>query len=97
MTDASLRGGCRHGGTDHDGDLPLTLGWQQTGGMSATLSDAAAATPTSEAAATGVLTFTLTVTDSLGLTDPTPDEVVVIVSEGGPSRWIYLPLVVNAP
>ena len=36
-----------------------------------------------------VLTFTLVVTDSLGLADPTPDEVAVTVIE----YYVYLPLV----
>ena len=38
-----------------------------------------------------VLTFTLIVTDALGLPDPTPDEVVVTV-EG---YFIYLPLILR--
>ena len=44
--------------------------------------------------AADVLTFTLTVTDSQGLADPTPDEVVITVSEVV-TTYTYLPLVVN--
>ncbi len=39
-----------------------------------------------------VLTFTLCVTDSLGLTDPTPDEVVVTVQA---AYRVYLPFVIR--
>jgi hypothetical protein len=71
--------------SDPDGDVPLTYLWTQTGGHSATLSDPAAAQPTFSAPDDpGVLTFTLTVTDSLGLPDPTPDEVVVTVNNQPP-------------
>lgn len=38
-----------------------------------------------------VLTFSLTVTDKLGLAEPTPDEVCVTVH----SNRIYLPLVLQ--
>jgi hypothetical protein len=77
------------GSSDPDGDLPLTYLWTQTGGPAVTLSDATAATPTFTApSGPAVLTFTLVVTDSLGLADPTPDEVVVTVRS-----LIYLPLV----
>lgn len=39
-----------------------------------------------------MLTFTLCVTDSLGLTDPTPDEVVVTVQA---AYRVYLPFVIR--
>ncbi len=77
--------------SDPDGD-PLTYRWTQTGGPAVTLSDATVVSPTFTAPSSpAVLTFTLTVTDSLGLPDPTPDEVVVTV-EG---YHIYLPLVMR--
>jgi hypothetical protein len=73
------------GSSDPDGHFPLTYGWTQTGGPAVALSDPAVVSPTfiapSEAA---VLTFTLAVTDSLGLPDPTPDEVVVTVNNQPP-------------
>jgi hypothetical protein len=81
------------GSSDPDGNLPLTYHWTQTGGMAVTLSDPAVVMPTFNASSDpAVLTFTLVVTDSLGMPDPTPDEVVVTVVE-----WyrIYLPLVVR--
>jgi len=66
--------------SDANGDA-LTYGWAQTGRPSVTLSDASAISPTFTApGAAGVLTFTLAVTDSHGLADPTPDEVVVTVT-----------------
>jgi len=74
--------------SDPDGG-PLTYDWAQTDGISVTLSNPAVVSPTFTAPTTpGVLTFTLAVTDRLGLADPTPDEVVVTV------QWhrIYLPL-----
>ncbi len=68
--------------TDPDGHLPLTYGWQQTGGPVVVLSDPTAVqvTFTAPGVAT-VLTFTLTVTDARGLVDPTPDEVVITVDD----------------
>jgi uncharacterized repeat protein (TIGR01451 family) len=76
---------------DPDGHA-LAFRWTQTGGTLVTLSDAAAISPTFTApVATGVLSFTLSVTDSLGLSDPTPDEVQVLVAE----YRNYLPLVLN--
>ena len=81
------------GSSDPDGHTPLTYGWAQTGGPSVTLSDAAAESPSFTAPdSAAVLTFTLVVTDSHGLVDPTPDEVVVTVTEL-PVYYLYLPLV----
>ncbi|MCJ7548861.1 MAG: PKD domain-containing protein, partial [Anaerolineae bacterium] len=78
--------------SDPDGDLPLTYGWTQTGGLAVTLSDPTSISPTFTAPGDpAVLTFTLTVTDSLGLADPTPDAVVVTVQ----SYRIFLPLVLR--
>ena len=80
------------GSSDPDGNLPLTYYWKQTGGQVVTLSNPEAIAPTFTAPPDPVvLTFTLTVTDSLGLADPTPDEVVVTIQ---PYR-IYLPLVMQ--
>jgi hypothetical protein len=57
-----------------------------------TLSDPAVVAPTFTAPSNPViLTFALAVTDSLGLADPTPDEVVVAV--GG--YRVYLPLLIR--
>ena len=80
------------GSSDPDGDLPLTYYWTQTGGPAVTLSNPAAVAPTFSAPSDpAVLTFTLAVTDSLGLPDSTPDQVVVTV-EG---YRIYLPMVIR--
>ena len=67
---------------DPDGHTPLTYGWSQTGGAAVTLSSATAGQPTFTAPASPtVLTFTLTVTDSTGLADSTPDSVVITVTD----------------
>ncbi len=67
------------GSSDPDGHIPLAYGWQQTGGVTVTLSDAASISPTFTAPLPGgVLTFTLVVTDSLGLAGPA-DTVTVTV------------------
>jgi hypothetical protein len=80
------------GSSDPDGDLPLTYHWTQTGGTAVTLSDPDVVMPTFTAPSDpAVLTFSLVVTDKLGLPDPTPDEVVVTVDVEG--YRIYLPLV----
>jgi uncharacterized repeat protein (TIGR01451 family) len=80
------------GSADPDGNTPLSYGWAQSGGPSVALSDATAESPTFTAPGSAtVLTFTLTVTDSLGLADPTPDEMVVTVSEVV-THYTYLPL-----
>jgi len=55
-----------------------------------TLSDPHGLSPNFIAPASpAVLTFTLAVTDSLGLPDPTPDTVVIVVQ----MYRVYLPLV----
>jgi hypothetical protein len=77
------------GSFDPDNDLPLTYLWAQTAGPLVTLNDPAAVSPTFTAPGdSAVLTFTLTVTDSLGLADATPDEVVITVER----YRVYLPL-----
>jgi CSLREA domain-containing protein len=67
---------------DPDNHTPLTYLWQQIGGPVVVLSNSAASAPTFTApAAPTALTFTLAVTDSTGLADATPDEVVVRVQD----------------
>jgi len=69
------------GSSDPDNNLPLTYGWVQSGGPAVTLSDATFVKPTFTAPATPtVLTFTLTVNDSLGASS-LPDEVVITTAE----------------
>jgi hypothetical protein len=69
---------------DPDGHLPLTYQWTQDGGPAVTLSDSAAISPTFSAPTDpAVLTFTLMVTDSLGLASA-PDEIVVRVNNQPP-------------
>ncbi len=75
--------------SDPNGD-PLTYHWTQTGGVTVMLSDATSISPTFTApAASGMLTFTLTVTDTGGLTDTTTTTVTV------KKYCIYLPLVLK--
>jgi hypothetical protein len=77
------------GSSDPDGHTPLTYGWTQTGGPAVTLSSATAVSPTFTAPGSPtVLTFSLTVTDSFGLADPTPDEVVVTVTSNPPEMAV---------
>ncbi len=79
------------GSSDPDGNLPLTYFWQQTGGAPVSFTPTLSRTTFTAPAAAGVLTFTLTVTDSLGLAGSAPDTVVVTVTPYG----IYLPLVMR--
>src|SRR5881628_60464 len=73
--------------TDPDGNYPLSYSWKQTGGTTVTLSSTTAAKPTFTApqvdTAGAVLTFALTVTDSKGLADSTPDSVTITVADSG--------------
>jgi hypothetical protein len=78
------------GSSDPDGDLPLTYGWAQTDGPSVTFNGALSVTTFTAPGDPGVLTFTLTVTDALGLASA-PDEVVVTVT----GYHLYLPLVLK--
>ena len=69
--------------SDPDNHLPLTYGWTQSGGPAVTLSSASTVSPTFTApGAPTVLTFSLTVTDSLGLASVS--DTVVITTTGVP-------------
>ncbi len=70
------------GSSDLDGDLPLAYHWTQSGGPAVTFTPNLSVTTFTAPSDPEVLTFTLVVTDSLGLPDPTPDEVVVTVLPG---------------
>ncbi len=71
--------------SDPDGNLPLSYGWTQIGGPEVVLSDNSVVTPTFTAPdLPSVVTFTLEVTDSLGLAALAPDEVVVNVINQAP-------------
>jgi hypothetical protein len=81
------------GSSDPDGDLPLSYLWTQTGVFTVTLSDPTIVNPTFTAPSTPItLTFELVVTDALGLADPTPDIVVIVVA-----HRIYMPLALKGP
>ena len=76
--------------SDPEADLPLIYLWTQTSGPVVTLSDPTAVNPMFTAPnIQSVLTFTLAVTDSLGLPAIVTDEVVITVE---PYR-VYLPLI----
>jgi hypothetical protein len=83
------------GSADPDSDAPLTYGWSQTGGAVVALSSRAAVSPTFVAPPDpAVLSFTLVVTDHLGFSDPTPDEIVVTVTnppvaDAGADQTVY--------
>jgi uncharacterized repeat protein (TIGR01451 family) len=77
------------GSYDPDGHTPLTYGWAvseaTTGGPGVTLDDSTAVSPTFTAPGTStVLTFTLIVTDALGL-GSAPDAVVITVTNTPPT------------
>ncbi len=80
------------GSSDPDGNLPLAWLWTQTGGSPMVLlSSATISQPTFTAPGeAGLLTFTLVVTDSLGLASA-PDVVVITVTQHN----IYLPIVLR--
>jgi hypothetical protein len=81
------------GSYDPDGSYPLAYGWSQTGGPGVSFAPSLSVTTFTAPPGPAVLTFSLVVTDTLGLPDPTPDQVVVSVGYGN-----YLPLVMrNAP
>ncbi len=79
------------GSSDPDGDLPLTYRWSQTGGLAVTFTPNLSVTTFTAPADPAVLTFTLTVTDSLGLVSLTPDEVVITIYDDV-SR-VFLPII----
>jgi len=76
--------------SDPDGHLPLTYGWTQAGGPTVTFTPTLSVTTFTAPDSDAVLTFTLTVTDSFGLANPTPAEVVITVS---PMNVYYFPLI----
>ena len=67
------------GSYDPDNELPLSYLWAQTGGPVVTFNPALSVTTFTAPSIPTVLTFTLTVTDSTGLADPTPDETEIRV------------------
>ena len=74
------------GSVDLDGDLPLSYSWKQTGGTNnVTLINSNNARPEFVAPIVNprgdTLVFELTARDSKGLADPTPDSVVVVISD----------------
>jgi PKD repeat protein len=84
------------GSYDPDDDLPLTYAWAQIGGTTVALSNPTSVNPTFTAPGNpAILTFTLTVTDSVGLPDPTPDEVIITINnqsplgDAGPDQLVF--------
>jgi uncharacterized repeat protein (TIGR01451 family) len=68
--------------TDPDGHWPLAYRWQQTGGMPAvSFNPALSVTMFTAPVTPTVLTFSLWVTDALGLVCETPDTVVITVTD----------------
>ena len=73
---------------DPEDNLPLTYYWEQTGGPTVSLSDSTIVNPTFTATdEPSTLTFSLVVTNSLGLPDLTPDEVVINVVNFAPIAY----------
>lgn len=71
--------------SDPDGDVPLTYFWTQTGGTPVQLNDPHLATPSFTAPSDpATISFSLTVTDSLGVSDPLGDEVIITVNNQAP-------------
>jgi predicted outer membrane repeat protein len=72
------------GSHDPDGHTPLTYAWVQTSGTPVTLSSSSAISPTFTApSVAGTLTFSLVVTDSMGLASAA-DSVTVTVTNSAP-------------
>jgi predicted outer membrane repeat protein len=68
---------------DADPSQTLSYDWTQTAGPSVTLSDSSAVSPTFTASTVGTYTFSLVVTDSLGIAS-TADSVTITVTNGEP-------------
>jgi hypothetical protein len=78
------------GSHDFDNDVPLTFAWTQVGGSPATLSSYSVVSPTFTTSGLPTFyVFTLAVTDTLGLADPTYDLVVVTTD----NHYIFLPAI----
>ncbi len=77
--------------SDPDGHLPLTYRWAQVGGLGVTFTSHLSVITFTAPVTSTVLTFTLTVTDSMGA-GSTGDTVVVTV-QPVLTPWIYLPIV----
>jgi uncharacterized repeat protein (TIGR01451 family) len=75
---------------DPDGDIPLAYGWKQAGGANVTIHDALSVTTFAAPGSFAILTFTLSVTDTLGLVSA-PDTVVITIAK----YEVYLPLVLK--
>jgi len=79
---------------DPDGNDPITYQWEQTAGTTVTLNTSDPAMPTFTApTAPELLTFSLVVTDSLGL--PSAPDSVNIFNGIEPSFELYLPLIMK--
>jgi hypothetical protein len=77
--------------SDPDGDTPLTYQWTQTGGTTVTLSGDTTANPTfTSPSDPATLTFSLVVTDSLGL-ESVADVVIIRMQ----NFQIYFPLIIR--
>ncbi len=81
--------------SDPDGNYPLSYLWTQTGGVAVSFTPNISVTTFTAPASKAVLTFTLSVTDSLGMPAPTPDEVVVTVNTEDTGYTVYLPIVLR--
>jgi len=79
--------------SDPDGHYPLSYRWAQSGGPAACFTPDLSVTTFIAPPSETVLTFTLGVTDSSGMSDSVPDEVVITV--GATIFHIYLPLVLR--
>jgi len=81
------------GSNDPDNHTPISYYWQQTGGTAVTLSSLSAISPTFTAPSeTGILTFSLTVTDSL---DAGSSPAAVQVNVQKEEFFVYLPAIMK--